>query len=49
MKLLWENIVGNYCEKILAGKFLQENPCGKISRKNIAGNSGGKFLRENLA
>ena len=44
-KILWENLVGNFC-----GKFLWENlagnSCGKILREILAGKSCGKILQE---
>ena len=59
-KILWENLAGNCCRKILReivagksfGKFLWENLagncCGKILWEIVAGKSCGKFLQEIL-
>ena len=46
--ILWENLVGKSCWKILS-EILVGNSCIKILWENLSGKSCGKFLWENLA
>ena len=43
-KILWENLVGNCCGKILR-EIVAGKSCGKLLRENLAGNSCGKWRR----
>ena len=46
--MLWENIAGKSCGKILREKYCGKNIAGKILRENLEGKYCGKILWENI-